>query len=57
MTKTNTFDVKLHANLGFIDRPTKQKVDEMAKAHKRTLRGEIEFIIEQAYNEFLVEQA
>lgn len=54
---TNTFDVKLHANLGFIDRPTKEKLDEMAKAHKRTLRGEIEYLIEQAYGEYLVEKA
>jgi hypothetical protein len=42
------FDVKQHANLGYIDRDVKDKLDALCELHRRTLKAELEYMIEQA---------
>lgn len=43
------FNVIEHANLGYIDRVQKNKLDRLCEAHKRTLKAELEYLIDQTY--------
>ena len=46
------FDVKQHANLGYIDRDVKAMADEMRQAHGKLLKAELEDIIRAAYKSY-----
>lgn len=43
------FDVTKHANLGFIDRTQKERLEQLSVVHKRTLKAELEWLIDQAF--------
>jgi hypothetical protein len=39
-----------HANLGYVDKKYKDMLDNLCAAHKRSIKAELEYLIEQAAN-------
>lgn len=42
------FKPKEHANLGYVDIPYKNMLDQLCSAHKRPIKAELEVLIQQA---------
>lgn len=40
------FKTELHANLGYVDKQYKELLDKLCEAHKRTIKDELEYLIE-----------
>jgi hypothetical protein len=42
------FKTEQHANLGYVDKQYKELLDKLCDAHKRPIKAELEYLIEQA---------